>query len=91
MKGKHKLMTLLGSAVLLGLGAEGVNPSHAQESSGPDKGTQERSKEATCAGMTKEKKQKKKEDKTKKKQKEMVCGGPGACGGKMKPQGGSSS
>ena len=83
MKGKQRLMTLLGSAVLLGLGAEGVTPSHAGEGkcAGMNKGMQQKAKEATCAGMKKEKK-----EETKKKTKEMTCGGPGGCGGKMKPK-----
>lgn len=88
MKGKQKLMTLLGSAVLFGLGAEGVAPSYAGEGkcAGMNKGSQQKTKEATCAGMKKEEK-----EKGKKKTKEMTCGGPGVCGGKMKPKEGSNS
>ena len=61
MRGKEKLMTLLGSAVLLGLGAEGITPAHGGE--------------GKCAGMNRGAQQK---------TKEMTCGGPGGCGGKMK-------
>jgi len=84
MDRKQKLMSLLGSAVILGLGAEGGTPSYAGEGKcagmqGGDKSQQ--TKEATCAGMKKEE-----EEKTKKKQKEMTCAGPGGCGGKMKKE-----
>ncbi len=84
MNRKQKLISLLGSAVILGLGAEGVAPAHAGEGKcagmkGGDKSQQ--TKEATCAGMKKEEK-----EKTKKKQKEMTCAGPGGCGGKMKKE-----
>lgn len=95
MNGKQKLMSLLGSAVLLGLGAEGVTPAHAGEGkcAGKTGGTNtEKAKEATCAGMKKEGKEatcagtKEKKKKTK----EMTCAGPGGCGGKMKKDGSKS-
>lgn len=52
MKGKEKLMTLLGSAVLLGLGAEGVTPAHGGEGkcAGMNKGAQQKTREMTCGG-----------------------------------------
>ncbi|WP_457601147.1 hypothetical protein [Hydrogenivirga sp.] len=83
MDRKQKLMSLLGSAVLLGLGAEGAIPAHAGEGKcagmKPGEKTQQ-TKEATCAGMKKEGEEKTKKKKTK----EMTCAGPGGCGGKMK-------
>ena len=86
MEGKKKLMSLLGSAVILGLGAEGATLSYAGE--------------GKCAGMkgeaqqkaeesTKEEKRKKQEEKAREKMKEMTCGGQMACGGMMKQKGGS--
>lgn len=85
MERKKKLMSLLGSAVILGLGAEGATLSYAGE--------------GKCAGMkgeaqqkaeesTKEEK-KKQEEKAREKMKEMTCGGQMACGGMMKQKGGS--
>ena len=84
MKGKEKLMTLLGSAVILGLGAEGATPAYSAEGQGGDvnKGAEQKTKDV------KKKEEKKKKDK---KTKEMTCGGPGACGGQMKPKDGGKS
>lgn len=88
MDNKQKLLSLLGSAVILGLGAGGATQAIAGEGkcAGMKSGTQtEKNKEATCAGMKKEEK-----EKEKKKQKEMTCAGPGGCGGKMKKEGSKS-
>ncbi len=88
MEKKHKLLGVLGSAVLFGLSAGPSTVAHAGEGkcAGMNKGMKtEQSKEATCAGMKKEEKEKTK------KQKEMTCGGPGGCGGKMKPKEGEKS
>lgn len=89
MDKKQKLMSLLGSAVILGLGAGGATQAIAGEGkcAGMKGGTQtEKSKEATCAGMKKEEEK----EKTKKKNKEVTCAGPGGCGGKMKKEGSKS-
>ncbi len=89
MEGKKKLMSLLGSAVILGLGAEGSATFAGEGKCAGMKGeTQQKTKEATCAGMKKEE-EKKEEEKTKKKMKEMACGGQMVCGGMMKQKGGS--
>jgi len=88
MDKKQKLMSLLGSAVILGLGAGSATQAIAGEGkcAGMKGGAQtEKSKEASCAGMKKEEK-----EKTKKKSKEMTCAGPGGCGGKMKKEGSKS-
>ncbi|EDP76330.1 hypothetical protein [Hydrogenivirga sp. 128-5-R1-1] len=88
MDKKHRLMSLLGSAVILGLGAEGMTQAHAGEGKCAGMKNTEGSgqtKEATCGGMKKEEK-----DKAKKKQKEMTCAGPGGCGGKPSKEGSES-
>ena len=58
---KQKLIGLLGSAVILGLGVEGSTPAHAGEGkyAGMEKGA-EQTKEATHTGMKKDEKQKSK-------------------------------
>ena len=84
MKGKEKLMGLLGSAVILGLGAEGASTVHAAEGKcgNMNKGAEQK----TEKGKKEEKKKKEK-----KKTKEMACGGQGACGGQMKQKDGNKS
>ena len=96
MDRKQKLISLLGSAVILGLGAEGVTPAQAGEGkcAGMKGDKSQQTKEATCAGMKKQNKEATcagmKKEKTKKKQKEMTCAGPGGCGGKMNKEGSKS-
>ncbi len=87
MDKKKKLITLLGSAVVFGLGSEAIASSHGGEGkcAGMKKGPSQ-TQEATCAGMKKDEK-----EKTKKKPKEGVCAGQGTCGGKMDTKEGGKS
>ena len=84
---KEKIMSLLGSAVILGLGSGGVATTNAMEGRcGNMKGggKAESQREMTCGGMMDKKEDQKEE--MKKKQKEMTCAGQGGCGGMTKPK-----
>lgn len=83
MKDK-KLIALLGSAVVFGLGGTAsAQPKQGESTCGAMGGNMK--KMETQKGEKEEGKKKKDE---KKKQKEMTCGGQMTCGGNMKKQGG---
>ena len=84
MKDK-KLIALLGSAVVFGLGGTAsAQPKQGESTCGAMGGNMK--KMETQKGEKKEEGKKKKDEK--KKQKEMTCGGQMTCGGNMKNQGG---